>query len=222
MTRRWVRLGVPALAVVVAAASLALLAAKYAGQSTVTGWVASHQLAPGAVIGRDDVRQINVATGADSFSVANGTPVGARTAHTIASGDLIRADDVSSQLVAQVPITLKVAPPLSPGSSLDVYAMPPGSTTPGALTGSPSQGGATPVLVARGVSVVAAGPPVVIQVPAQAEPLWMSLVSSQTELLATLSTGASVPSGGTGYQPGQAIQILNQLAQGGGAPSGGP
>ena len=221
MSRRWMRLGVPALALAVAAASVILVAATFARQATVTGWVASHQLAPGAVIAASDVRQVSVATGADAFSLSQSSPVGSRTTHTIGAGDLIRPDDVATKLSALVPITLKVAPPLSPGSSLDVYALPavpsPGGLNPGAPSTPPS-----PVLIARGVPVITPGPPTVISVPAETEPLWMSLISSQTELLATLSTGVSVPAATTGYPPTQAIQILSQLAQGQPAPPSGP
>lgn len=226
MSRRWMRLAVPAVAVLVAAVSVVLVAATFAHQRSVAGWVANHDLAAGSVIGPQDVRQISVATGGDggeNFSIAQGSPVGERATHVIVSGDLIRPDDVSAQVMVEVAVSLKVSPPLQTGASIDIYATPPapqaGSTTDAGAGGSLPQAVA-PILVARGVSVVDAGPPVVISVPAQEEPLWVALASSQTELMATLSTGVDVAAGGSGYQGAQAIQILNQLAQGAGGGSG--
>lgn len=222
MNRRWVRLVVPAAAVLLAAAAVALVAATYAGQRNVAAWEAGHDLAPGAVITAQDVRQVSVPQGGDAFRVASGSPVGARTTHAVAAGDLLRPDDLSSRVLVDVPVSLKLSPPLQVGSSLDVYAVAPpagsGSPVPGVASAQP----VSPVLVARGVSVVAIGPPVVIQVPAEQEPLWVALASSQTELLATLSSGVNVSSAGTGYDPSQAIQILNQLARGGSTPAAGP
>lgn len=219
MNRRWVRLLVPGGAVLLAAVAVALVAATYAGQHTVAAWEASHDLAPGAVIGAADVRQVSVPQGGDTVQLSSGSPVGERTTHPLAAGDLLRPDDLSSRVLVDVPVSLKLSPPLQPGSSLDIYALAPESgPTAAAVSAQP----VSPVLVARGVSVVATGPPVVIQVPAEEEALWVSLASSQTQLLATLSSGVSVSSGSAGYDPAQAIQILNQLAHGGAAPSAGP
>lgn len=222
MNRRWVRLVVPAAAVLLAAASVALVAATYAGQRNVAAWEAAHDLAPGAAITAHDVRQVSVPLGGDAFRLGSGSPVGQRTTHAVAAGDLLRPDDMTGKVLVDVPVSLKLSPPLQVGSSLDVYAVAgaPGSANP--LTGVASALPVSPVLVARGVSVVATGPPVVIQVPAEQEPLWVALASSQTELLATLSSGVNVSSAGTGYDPNQAIHILNQLARGGSAPSSGP
>ena len=101
---------------------------------------------------------------------------------------------MSTDPTVQVPVTLKQAPPLQAGSTIDVYAIPgqsPAAATPAAgPQGAPPP--AAPVLIARGVVVADPGPPAVIEVPAQEEPLWVALTSSGTELLGTLSSGADV------------------------------
>lgn len=222
MNRRVVRLAVPVTAVLLAAVCVALVAATYAGQHTVSAWEAGHDLPAGSALGAQDVRQVSVAQGGDSYRLASSSPVGQRTTHAVAAGDLLRPDDLSRQAVVAVPVTFKLAPALQPGASVDIYALGlPGVTGGAAAAPSPAQATA-PLLVARGVSVVAAGPPVVIQVPAEQEALWVTLASSQTELLATLSSGTGVSSGAAGYQPGQAVQILNQLARGGAASGANP
>jgi hypothetical protein len=225
VSRRWMRLLVPAVAVVVAGVSVVLVAATFARQRTVPGWVATQDLPPGVVITAQDVREISVATTGDSFSFMGGSPVGEQSTHQVAAGDLIRSDDVSSDPTVEVPVTLKQAPPLAAGSTIDVYAIP---TQQSAASGpaSGSQAGTTPtaapVLIARGVVVADPGPPVVIEVPAQEEPLWVALTSSGTELMGTLSSGADVSASSGGYQPQQAISILNGLAQGEGGSSPAP
>ena len=220
MNRRWVRLVVPAAAVLLAAVSIALVAATYAGQHNIPAWEAGHNLAPGAVITAQDVRQVSVPQGGDAFRLGSGSPVGQRTTHAVAVGDLLRPDDVSSKVLVDVPVSLKLSPPLQVGSSLDIYAVAPAPGSGSPVAGVASAQPVSPILVARGVSVVATGPPVVIQVPAEQEPLWVALASSQTSLLATLSSGVDVSSTNSGYDPNQAIQILNQLARGGTAPAG--
>ena len=222
MNRRVVRLAVPVAAVLLAAVCVALVAATYAGQHTVGAWEAGRDLAPGSAVGAPDVRQVSVPQGGDSYRLAASSPLGLHTTHAVAAGDLLRPDDLSSRAVVAVPVTFKLAPALQPGASVDIYAVG-ASPAAGGVTGVPSGAQATaPLLVARGVSVVAVGPPVVIQVPAEQEALWVTLASSQTELLATLSSGAGVSSSAAGYQPGQAVQILNQLARGGATPGATP
>jgi hypothetical protein len=222
VSRRWMRLLVPAVAVVVAGVSVVLVAATFARQRAVPGWVATQNLPAGTAITAQDVREISVATTGDSFSLMGGSPVGERTTHAVSAGDLIRSDDVSSDPTVEVPVTLKQAPPLAAGSTIDVYAIPLQDSAASGPTPVP-QGGATvtaaPVLIARGVVVADPGPPVVIEVPAQEEPLWVALASSQTELMGTLSSGADVSASSAGYQPQQAISILNGLAQGQGGSS---
>jgi hypothetical protein len=183
---------------------------------TEPGWVANQALPAGALISAQEVRQVSVRVGGDTFSVAQGSPLGERTTHAMSGGDLIRPDDVTAQVMAEVPVSLKLSPPLSAGSTVDIYAISASSSSTGAGVASPSETAepAAPVLVARGVVVVGAGPPVVIEVPAQEEPLWVALASSDTELMATLSSGVDVSASDGGYQSSQAVQILNELAQG--------
>jgi hypothetical protein len=215
MSGRWVRIALPSVGVVVAAAAIALVGASNADR-TESAWVANQDLPAGAVVAAQDVRQVSVRVGGDTFSVAQESPVGERTTHIISGGDLIRPDDVTSQVMAHVPVSLKLSPPLSVGSTMDIYAISASSSPTDAGVTSPSEAAEpeAPVLVARGVVVVDAGPPVVIEVPAQEEPLWVALASSGTELMATVSSGVDVSAGSSGYQASQAVQILNQLAQG--------
>jgi len=215
-SRKWLVLGISSTVVLVCAVALGVIGINISRQS-VTAWTASHDLAPGAPIGPGDVTQIALPVGSDPFTVATSSPVGLRTTHAISNGDVLRPDDTSTGAKVQVAITLHLAPALSQGDVIDIYASDAASTPGGASSGTSagaSVPGTAPQLIARGVPVVSAGSPIVVSVPANEEPLWVALSTAQIDLIAVRSTGVSVPANGRGYKGKEARDILAQIAAG--------
>ena len=169
-------------------------------------WVVTESLPAGTTLDASMAHTIQVATGADAYTVLTASPIGHQLAHAMQANDVLRPDDLVSGATVQVPVTFKLAPGLSPNSVIDIYAIG-GSSSNAAVSAA-----AGTRLIARGITVVAVGSPDVIEVPAEQEPLWVTLASSSVTLIATLSNGVSVPTTTHSYSADQALDILSQLA----------
>jgi hypothetical protein len=184
----------------------------------LTGWVAAQDIPAGTALTGGLVHEVSVPEGADDFTVLTSSPVGKVLSVSASRGDLLRPDDVLSAAMAALPISFKLAPSLSGGDCVDIYG-PAAATTPFTGSSSTGPGGAPgPVgsipqmwLVGRGITVLSAGSPMVISVPARLEAAWVSLIASGTPLVAARSCGLQVPSSQALSAP-DAASVLHDIA----------
>ena len=101
-----------------------------------------------------------------------------RTAHRLGTQSLLRPDDLLGSDAVQVPVSVRSAPSIGVGDSIDVYAVV-GSRT---------------VLVGRRLIVAATGNPLTLVVSASDEPYWIALQANNVSLFAAKSRGVGVPS----------------------------
>ncbi len=173
-----------------------------------SAWVSTRDLPAGSVLDASTVHQIQVSVGTDPYTVMTTSPTGRQLAHAIRANDILRPDDFVSSTMVQVPITFKLAPGLAANDVIDIYAVGGGSSTAAVNAAEGTR------LIARGISVVAVGSPSVIEVPANEEPLWVTLSSSSVALIATRSTGVNVPTSAHAYSTDEVLGLLAQLAAG--------
>ena len=171
-----------------------------------TAWVVTESLPAGTTLDPSMTHPIQVATGADTYTVLNASPVGRELAHAVQANDVLRPDDLVSGAMVQVPVSFKLAPGLAPNDVIDIYAVG-GSSSNAAVNAADGTR-----LIARDITVVAVGSPSVIEVPASQEPLWVTLASSSVTLIATRSDGVNVPTSTHAYSADQALDLLSQLA----------
>jgi hypothetical protein len=112
---------------------------------------------------------------------------------------LLSPNDVLSKEVVQVPVSVRAAPSVAPGDTIDVYAVV----------------GTHAVLVGRQLIVVATGNPLTMLVPANDEAYWIALQANNVSLFASKSDGVGVPDSG-GVSVNDAIAGLTGSAQSGG------
>lgn len=146
-------------------------------QATRTAWMIVHDVPAGTVLDASNVKAVHVSNGGDQFSTIDQSPVSRRAAHRLSALTLVTRDDVMGDEMVQVPVTVKVAPGIGPGDTLDLYAVV----------------GARTVLVGRRLVVVAAGNPMTVLVAAADEPYWITLESNNVALFAAKSSGIGVP-----------------------------
>ena len=188
---------------VVVAAVIGLLYLEAIAQSRATrpAWMLTRNVTTGALLETGDVKQVRIPDAGDRFVVLQRSPLHRRAAHDMRAGTLLTPDDLLDRDLAQIPLTVRAAPDLSVGDTLDVYA---------------AVGGRT-VLVGRHLVVVAAGRPLSVLVPAADEPDWISLQANDVSLFAAKSDGAGVPGDG-GVVVNDAVEELADAARG--APTG--
>ena len=176
MTQR--RLVAIALTVVVLAV-IGLIYLQVLAQSRATrqAWLLTRDVGAGIVLDDSNVKQVHVPLTGDQFSLLQETPLQRRTAHRLSAQSLLRQDDLLGGDTVQVPVSIRSAPSISAGDSIDVYAVV----------------GARTILVGRQLIVAATGNPLTLLVAASDEPYWITLQANNVSLFAAKSRGVGVP-----------------------------
>ncbi len=146
-------------------------------RATHTAWMLTRDVVAGAVLGEGDAKQVHIAATGDEFAVLDASPLHRRLAHRMRALALLTADDLLGEDTVQVPVTIRVGPPVAAGDTLDVYAVV----------------GARTVLVGRRLIVAGTGSPLTLLVGAADEPNWVALEANNVSLFAAKSTGVGVP-----------------------------
>lgn len=188
--------GVALTVVVIAVIGLLYLQAVAQSRATRSAWMLTHDVVAGTMLTDRDVRVVRIPGAGDQFSVLETSPVHRRVAHRMSAQTLLTADDLLADDLVQVPVSVRAAPGVAVGDSLDVYAVV----------------GTRTVLVGRRLVVVAAGSPMTLLVPAGDEPDWVSLEANNVSLFAAKSSGVGVPGPG-GVAVSDAISNLAGSAQ---------
>lgn len=202
MTQRRVVAGALTL-VVLAVIGLLYVQAINQGRATRAAWMVTRDLSAGTVLDSSSVREVHIAANGDRFDVLGQSPLNRRVAHRMSAQSLLTADDLLDRQAVQVPVSVRAAPSVAPGDTLDVYAIATGHT----------------VLVGRRLIVVATGNPLTLLVPAADEPYWIALQAGNTQLFASKSDGVGVPDAG-GVSSTDAISNLSGSASSGGQQAG--
>jgi SAF domain-containing protein len=175
--RRRTLVGVLLTLVVFAVIGLLYLQAVAQSQATRAAWIVTRDVPAGTVLDAGNVKLIHLPSVGDQFSALDQAPAGRRAAHRLSAQTLVTRDDLMSSDVVQVPITVKVAPGVGAGDTLDLYAVV----------------GARTVLVGRRLVVVTPGNPMTVLVAAADEPYWVTLEANNVALFAAKSAGIGVP-----------------------------
>jgi len=175
--RRRTLVGLLLTLVVFAVIGLLYLQAVAQSQATRAAWIVTRDVPAGTVLDAGNVKLVHLPSLGDQFSALDQAPAGRRAAHRLSAQTLITRDDLMSADAVQVPITVKVAPGVGAGDTLDLYAVV----------------GARTVLVGRRLVVVAPGNPMTVLVPAADEPYWVTLEANNVALFAAKSAGVGVP-----------------------------
>lgn len=184
--------------VVLAVIGLLYLQAIAQGGATRPAWMVTRNVTAGAAFDTSNVRQVRIPGSGDQFSILTTSPIDKHAARSLNAQTLLRPDDVLSQEVAQVPVTLRTTPQLAQGDVVDVYANVNGRT----------------ISVGRRLVVVSAGNPVVLLVPAQDEQAWITLQAGNVSLFAARSPGVSVGDSGTGSVTDAIQQLTGNTVSG--------
>lgn len=197
--------------VVIAVIGLLYLQAIAQTRATRDAWMVTRDVVAGTLLDESNIKRVRVPSAGDQFSVLDASPVHRRTAHRMAASTLLTPDDLLGQDMVQVPVAVRAAPGVTPGDTLDVYAVV-GSRT---------------VLVGRRLVVVAVGNPMTLLVAAADEPSWVALEANNVSLFAAKSSGVGVPANAA-VAVNEAIASLSGAAQtgpvlaGAGPPATGP
>jgi hypothetical protein len=184
--------------VVIAVIGLLYLQTIAQSRATRDAWVLTRDIAAGALLGDADVKRVRVPAVGDQFTVLDASPLHRRTAHRMRAQTLLTADDLLDEDTVQVPVSVRIAPGVSEGDTLDVYAVVGGRT----------------VLVGRRLIVAGAGNPMTLLVGAADEPNWVALEANNVSLFAAKSTGVGVPPN-PAVAVSDAISSLSGTSQGG-------
>jgi len=163
--------------VVIAVIGLLYLQTLAQSRATRQAWMLTRDVSAGTVLHAADVKRIRVPATGDRFALLDGTPLERRAAHRMSAQTLLTADDLLGEDTVQVPVSVRVAPGVAAGDTLDVYAVV-GSRT---------------VLVGRRLVVVGTGNPMTVLVAAADEPNWVALAANNVSLFAAKSAGIGVP-----------------------------
>ena len=163
--------------VVIAVIGLLYLQTIAQSRATRDAWMLTHDVAAGALLGDGDVKRVRVPAAGDQFTVLEASPLHRRAAHRMGAQTLLTTDDLLEEDTVQVPVSIRVAPGVSEGDTLDVYAVVGGRT----------------VLVGRRLIVAGTGNPMTLLVAAADEPDWVALEANNVSLFAAKSTGVGVP-----------------------------
>jgi hypothetical protein len=189
--------------VVIAVIGLLYLQTIAQSRATRDAWMLTHDVVAGALLGDGDVRHVRVAAAGDQFAVLDSTPLHRRAAHRMSAQTLLTPDDLLDEDTVQVPVSVRVAPGVTQGDTLDVYAVVGGRT----------------VLVGRRLIVAGAGNPMTLLVGAADEPDWIALEANNVSLFAAKSSGVGVPPN-PAVGVGDAISSLSGASQTGGVLAG--
>jgi hypothetical protein len=184
--------------VVIAVIGLLYLQTIAQSRATRDAWVLTRDIAAGALLGDADAKRVRVPAVGDQFTVLDASPLRRRTAHRMRAQTLLTADDLLDEDTVQVPVSVRIAPGVSEGDTLDVYAVVGGRT----------------VLVGRRLIVAGAGNPMTLLVGAADEPNWVALEANNVSLFAAKSTGVGVPPN-PAVAVSDAISSLSGTSQGG-------
>jgi hypothetical protein len=197
------RLVAAALTLVVLAV-IGLIYLQVVAQSRATRdvWLLTHDVSAGALLDGSNVKKVRVPLAGDQFSLLQESPLQRRTAHRLSAQSLLRPDDLLGSDTAQVPVSVRSAPSVGVGDSIDVYAVV-GSRT---------------VLVGRRLVVAATGNPMTLVVSASDEPYWIALQANNVSLFAAKSGGVGVP----GLSQGQGVGVTEAVANLSGSALSGP
>ena len=197
MTQRRLVAGALTL-VVLAVIGLLYLQAISQQRATREAWMVTRDLQAGTVLDAGNLKQVHIPTAGDQFIVLTDNPASRRVARAMRAQTLLSPSDVLSKETVQVPVSVRAAPSVAPGDTVDVYAVV----------------GTRAVLVGRQLIVVATGNPLTMLVSANDEPDWIALQANNVSLFASKSDGVGVPdSGGVGVN--DAIAGLTGSAQSG-------
>jgi hypothetical protein len=173
-------------------------------------WMVSRSVTAGEALTPDNVQQQRIPHAGDNLDYYTGQlQLGqSRASHDMGAGTILFQDDVLTQDLALVNLSLKTPPSLSRGETIDVYA----------------QTGSQTVMVGRRlmvdqVSSSSTNTSVAVLVPASDEPDWINLQAGNVPLFAARSTGIGVPQLGA-QTTRDAITALSGGATGGGAGTG--
>ena len=189
--------------VVIAVIGLLYLQTIAQSRATREAWLLTRDVAAGALLNEADVKRIHVPAVGDRFEVLTGTPVNRRAAHRMSSRTLLTDDDLLGEDTVQVPVSVRIAPSVAVGDTLDVYAVAGGRT----------------VLVGRHLIVTGTGNPLTLLVGAADEPNWVALEANNVSLFAAKSTGVGVPAS-PAVAVNEAIASLSGVPQAGSILSG--
>ena len=198
MTQRRLVAGALSL-VVLAVIGLLYLQAVSQQRATRQAWMVTRDLEAGTILGSGNVKQVRIPAAGDQFLVFTDDPANRRVAHAMRAQTLLSPNDVLSKEVVQVPVSVRSAPSVAPGDTIDVYAVV----------------GSHALLVGRQLIVVATGNPLTMLVPANDEPYWIALQANNVSLFASKSNGVGVPDS-SGVSVNDAIAGLTGSAQSGG------
>jgi hypothetical protein len=182
--------------VVLAVIGLIYLQVVAQSRATRQAWLLTRDVAAGSVLDGSNVKTVRVPLVGDQYSLLEATPIQRRAAHRLAAQSLLRPDDLLGSDTVQVPVSVRSAPSIGAGDSIDVYAVV-GSRT---------------VLVGRQLLVAATGNPLTLVVAASDEPYWIALQANNVSLFAAKSKGAGVPSAGQGVGVSDAVANLSGSA----------
>ena len=175
--------------VVIAVIGLLYLQTVAQSRATRDAWLLTRGVVAGALLGDGDVKPVRVPVVGDEFSVLGVSPLHRRAAHRLSPRTLLTADDLLDEETVQVPVSVRIAPGVEAGDTLDVYAVVGGRT----------------VLVGRRLIVAGTGNPLTLLVGAADEPDWIALEANNVSLFAAKSTGVGVP-------PSPAVAVGDAIA----------
>jgi hypothetical protein len=185
--------------VVIAVIGLLYLQTLAQSRATRQAWMLTRDVSAGASLGPGDVKRIRVPAAGDQFLLLDASPVHQRAAHRMRAQTLLTTDDLLGEDTVQVPVSIRAAPGVVAGDTLDVYAVV-GSRT---------------VLVGRRLVVVGTGNPMTLLVAAADEPSWVALEANNVSLFAAKSAGVGVPAN-------PAIAVGDAISSLSGVPPAGP
>ncbi|HEY7201162.1 MAG TPA: hypothetical protein VIC57_13145 [Candidatus Dormibacteraeota bacterium] len=181
--------------VVIAVIGLLYLQTLAQSRATRQAWMLTRDVAAGTLLHAGDVKRIRVPAAGDRFALLDGSPLNRRAAHRMSAETLLTADDLLGEDTVQVPVSVRAAPGVVAGDTLDVYAVV-GSRT---------------VLVGRHLVVVGTGSPMTLLVAAADEPNWVALEANNVSLFAAKSAGVGVPAN-PAVAVGDAISSLSGVS----------
>jgi hypothetical protein len=163
--------------VVIAVIGLLYLQALGQSRATRQAWMLTRDVAAGTRLSPQDVKRIRVPAAGDQFALLDGSPLDRRVAHRMRAQTLLTDDDLLGADTVQVPVSVRAAPTVASGDTLDVYAVV----------------GTRTVLVGRRLVVAGTGNPMTLLVAAADEPNWVALEANNVSLFAAKSAGVGVP-----------------------------
>lgn len=173
----------------------------YNAHAHIEGWVVTAPVQPGAVLNHNDLKQVAVPANGGQFQVLTQDPSGQRVAVALQPGDLLTSSLLDPSTTAEVPLSVKMAPTIAVGSTIDIYANACSQTE----------------ILGRHM-IVASTSPLAILVPNADEPLWMAVAGSNTNLFVAVSSGIGVPSSSVSLL--RAIDGLDVASGGSGSGAG--